>query len=473
MPTSTLDARPVLRGSQEPSFCSFPTPEVSSGLEVVELARAAGLDLDPWQRFVLVNSLGEVPGSGGLWLTPDVGLVVPRQNGKSALLAARELAGLFLFGERLIIHSAHEFATSLEQFHKVLSLIDDRPDFKRQVASISRSHGDEGITLKSGQRLRFKTRTKGGGRGFSCDCLVLDEAMELPDTAYAAMRPTVSARPNPQIWHVGSAVDQKTQVNGLVLARVRRAGYMRDARTAFFEWAADEHDDPADPATWAKSNPTFGIRIDPDTVAQERRLSSPDTFAVERLGIGDWPDPDGAEQWRVVSQQQWAELADPAAERGTDVVFGVDVGQDRIGTVAVAWNRSDGAVQVMVADEGVSPRQMGARLVELQRTWDGRVVLGGPAVDLADEVPGAVCASGAEFAAACGRFNDLAREGGLRHGNQRSLTDAVRLAQWRSAGTAGERAFQLKDAPTVGPLAAAVRALHGLRAAIDITESIW
>jgi hypothetical protein len=44
------------------------------------------------------------------------------------------------------------------------------------------------------------------------------------------------------------------------------------------------------------------------------------------------------------------------------------------------------------------------------------------------------------------------------------LNDAVHGAQWRSVGNAGERAFQLKDAPTVGPLAAVVRALHGLLA---------
>jgi hypothetical protein len=34
---------------------------------------------------------------------------------------------------------------------------------------VSRSHGSEGFLLKSGQRLRYRTRTKGGGRGFSGD----------------------------------------------------------------------------------------------------------------------------------------------------------------------------------------------------------------------------------------------------------------------------------------------------------------
>jgi hypothetical protein len=52
----------------------------------------------------------------GKWAAFEVGLNVARQNGKGSILEARELAGLFLLGERLIIHSAHEFATSLEAF---------------------------------------------------------------------------------------------------------------------------------------------------------------------------------------------------------------------------------------------------------------------------------------------------------------------------------------------------------------------
>jgi hypothetical protein len=31
-------------------------------------------------------------------------------------------------------------------------------------------------------KLRYKTRTKGGGRGFTADCVILDEAMFIPET---------------------------------------------------------------------------------------------------------------------------------------------------------------------------------------------------------------------------------------------------------------------------------------------------
>jgi hypothetical protein len=50
---------------------------------------------------------------------------VPRQNGKGEVLMARELFGLFELGERLIIHTAHEFKTSAEHFHRLEAVVRD------------------------------------------------------------------------------------------------------------------------------------------------------------------------------------------------------------------------------------------------------------------------------------------------------------------------------------------------------------
>lgn len=181
--------------------------------KAVWLALSAGLLLDDWQEELLRRSL---ESNGEQWTHFEVGCIAPRQNGKNVVIEARELAGLFLDDEcELIIHSAHEFATSLEASRRLLYLIESTPELDRQVARVSRSHGDEGIELDDGSRIRFRTRTKGGGRGFSSDLLVLDEAMELPESAYGALLPTLSARPNPQIWYTGSAVDQTIHPHGV------------------------------------------------------------------------------------------------------------------------------------------------------------------------------------------------------------------------------------------------------------------
>jgi phage terminase large subunit-like protein len=101
--SSALAVPPDLLGAQRPRICSLPESESSAGREAVELARMAGLVLDPWEEFVLASALGE--RQDGQWAAFEVGLVVSRQNGKGAILEARELAGLFLLGERLLIHS--------------------------------------------------------------------------------------------------------------------------------------------------------------------------------------------------------------------------------------------------------------------------------------------------------------------------------------------------------------------------------
>src|SRR3954467_11750979 len=95
-----------LRGVQRPRLSSVPAFGSSAGAEAVELAASVGLTMDPWQARVLHGAVGE--REDGRWSAFEVGLLVPRQNGKGSILEARELAGLFLFGEQLIIHSAHE-----------------------------------------------------------------------------------------------------------------------------------------------------------------------------------------------------------------------------------------------------------------------------------------------------------------------------------------------------------------------------
>ncbi len=211
------------QGAQEPRLLHVPPYVRSAGRDAIDLAALAGLELDPWQQFVLMHALGE--DAFGRWAAFEVALVVPRQSGKGSILEARELAGLFLFDEKLIIHSAHEQATSSEHFRRLLQLIEGVPEFERRVLKAPRGKGAEAIELRGGQRIFFKTRTAGGGRGLTGDLVVLDEAMKLLDSTVAALVPTMAARSihgNPQLWYAGSAPDEETDPDGgIVLSRLR------------------------------------------------------------------------------------------------------------------------------------------------------------------------------------------------------------------------------------------------------------
>jgi hypothetical protein len=121
-----------------------------------------------------------------------------------------------------------------------LTLIEQTPELDRRVKRVSRSHGEEGIELKGGPRIRFRTRTKGGGRGFTGKTLYLDEDMILPIEMIGALMPVVSAVDDAQIWYSGSAVDQNVHEHGLVSAGLRqRAIKGTDPSLAYFEWSVD------------------------------------------------------------------------------------------------------------------------------------------------------------------------------------------------------------------------------------------
>ncbi len=296
-----------LQGSQEPRLCSLPPFDADdSGRNAVALAAVAGLELDPWQRLVLEAGLRR---GGGKWAAFEVALIVARQNGKGAVLEALELAALFLFPDvRLILHSAHEFKTAAEAFLRIRALIEDNPDFDSQVSRIRTAAGAEAVELKDGKRLRFVARSSGSGRGFSSDLVILDEAYKLGDQEMAALLPTLSARPDPQVWYTSTAGGQ----DSIQLGRVRARGVAGGDRSlAFLEWSADEDAyDPADPADWAKANPGLGIRISREYIEREMAALGPDAFARERLSIGDYPVGDAGE-WETITADAWSACAAP------------------------------------------------------------------------------------------------------------------------------------------------------------------
>ena len=442
-----------LRGAQEPRLAAVPADAVSSaGAEAVDLARVAGLHLDPWEELVLERALGE--RADGKWAAFEVGTVVPRQNGKGTILEARELAGLFLFGERLLIHSAHEQATSSEHFRRLLNLIEGVPEFDRRVLKAPKGKGAEAIELRGGQRILFKTRTGGGGRGLTGDFVALDEAMILPVATTSALVPTMAAKSvngNPQLWYAGSAVDQTLTEHGIVLARLRKRALEGAARIAYFEWSA-EGDNPdtvtdevlADPTTWAQANPGLGIRISLEHIANEHGGAlGPREFAVERLGIGDWPNPDPVED-EALSPKAWDALADPASQIVGPMRFAMDVRPDRSASaIGVAGDRADGIRHVEVVDHRPGTGWVVERLQELTAAHAaGPIVLDerGPAASLLTPLRNAgvevETVGSRELAEATGRMHDAIQEANVRHLGTPELRAAVRGAGRRPLGDA-------------------------------------
>lgn len=463
---SMTSAPPAVVGAQEPRLRSHPPFVSSAGDEAIELAHRAGLHLYPWQQLVLRDALGETPA--GKWAAFEVGLVVPRQNGKGSVLEALELAALFLSDPDepppLILHSAHEFKTSAEHFRRVRDLIENSPLLSKQVRIIRTAAGAEAIELHSGARLRFVTRSGGSGRGFSADLVVIDEAYNLTAESMAAVLPTMSARPNPQVWYTSSA----GMVTSEQLARVRERGTKGgDPSLAYFEWSAEDGADLDDRAEWARANPSLGYRIPESFVVTERAALPEEQFGRERLGL--WADPD-RDKAAIDSGAWLAPLLIDTEPTLTVPVFGVATAPDRSwSAICAAWKRPDGNVQILLGDDyRRDATWVEARAKELRSRYGARFLVDAASKGL---VPDAVETTLAERAKADNALSDAVLAGSLRHGNEPALNTAVRAARWKASSET--RVLDARGSVDISPLRAAALAVHGVMAADDTPPNLW
>ena len=469
----TLPASVPLVGHQLPRLAVVPPRVSSAGAEAIELARHAGLELDPWQEYVVDVALSE--REDGRLAAFEVGLIVARQNGKGGVLEALELAWLFLLGERLILHSAHEFKTSIEAYRRVTDLVKNCPDLDRLVKKYPSSHGDEGIELKDGRRLRFIARSKGSGRGFSGDKVVLDEAYELGAKQMGALMPTLSARPDPQIVYASSAPMRTSETLRQIRNRALRIladPTVDPGRFAFLEWSAPEDADPDDVDAIAMANPALGIRIELDFIQAERETLPREEFRRERLSI---PDPDPGERPEpIIPMTAWLAAEDAKSSIDGPVVLSADINPSRTwGSLAVAGRRTDGLWHVEVVEHQAGTQWMVDRIVQIRKRHDVRVVtldpsgpagsLLGPLLEVGVEVQ-QVSARG--HAQACGLLFDLATATGpdgsplpgVRHLGQPVLLDALQGADRRPLGDAWAWR-RTDDGVDISPLVAATLAL--------------
>lgn len=434
----------MLRGVQVPRVRHAPRVRSNDWEDVSDLAKAYGLVLDEWQENVLEASMGV--RADGQWATPTVGVSVPRQNGKGALIEARELAGLLLFGEKTIIHSAHEQKTARVGFERVLSYFENYDDLRKKVRSTMSALGREHIKLKTGAELHFPARSKGAIRGFSIDCLILDEGQILGDPAWEAIKPTISARPNVQTWVLGTPPTPLD--DGSVFTRMRDRGLEgKDHRLCWCEWSAPSSASLDDRNAWATANPALGLRISEEAIADERNELSDAGFARERLGV--WSSE---QQLAVIPGEAWADRAVTAEDvPSADVAaYGLDMSHDRVVSIGVCVPGDVAHVEVAALDRVTDTLGAVEWLIERAAKKVPVVVDGqSPAASMVPALKKAgvdvIVTSAADMAKACGGLYDAVMESRLTHFNQAPLNAALLGARKRPIGAAGGWGWDRKD----------------------------
>jgi hypothetical protein len=455
---------------QEPAFEHVPpAADLSDAEDAIEFASAYGLTADEWQERVLRAWLGL--RKDGQVAAARAGLAVPRQNGKNALIEIVELFKMVELGRR-VLHTAHEVKTARKAFARLKYFFGDRvadpaaafPELNNLVREVRNTNGQEAIVLTNGGQVEFIARSRSSGRGFTVDDLILDEAQELSEDALAALRPTISASPNPQIIFTGTPPGP-TAV-GEVFTRQRTNGLTKaDPRLCWQEWRAWDVENIDDPMAVAQANPALGIRLLWDTIADERADMSEDTFARERLGL--W---ETQQSLQVINPAWWEASKHPESQVIDPVAFAADITPDRQrGSISLAGRRADGRFHVETVQNERGTAWIVPRLLELIGKWRPCAIVldpGSPAGSLIAELQeGGVeplLTSTRDVGQACGAFFDAVRDDKLRHLDDPRLNLALGSARKRPLGDSGAWAWHRKDTATdITPLVAATLALHG------------
>jgi hypothetical protein len=453
----------------DPRIAVVPPYERTAGPQIVRIAAVAGIGLDEAQRF-LAAAAGGV-GADGKWAAFENVIFAPRQNIKTEFLLARILAGLFVFREELIVYSAHQARTTAKTFKRLKRAIEKSPELGGRITRVSNRSGAEMIELASGQTVECVARSTGSGRGFTGDCVILDEAQNLDGDQLAAILPMLSTRPNPQVIYALSLGNEDSSHLGALRAR---ALARQDPHVCWIEWSMGEGDRADDRAVWRACNPAVAAgRITMDYLEREYLALGLAGFAAERLGKSNWP-ADPSQRFAVISRAAWERCYDPVLPefgRLYPVSFGAAVSAEgRSGAVAVCGTLG-GARALEITDhrpgEGVA--WLGLRLGELTSRhdthaagWDDRRC--GP-LGLASYTGGTtvVTPKPAELAEACARLFYAAEDPArlVRHRGDQRLTDAVGAALMRPLGGG----WVWADTPGAEVLAAATMALHAAAAA--------
>lgn len=477
-----------------PAYEHVPPYRRTAGPDVADLARLAGFPPDPAQELVL-DAIFAVDRSGRS-AAFETAVIACRQNLKTGVFKQAVLGWMFFAHERLVVWSAHEFRTAQEAFRDLEELVTGSDWLRREVKSVSRGNGDEAIELKSGSRLIFKTRTKGGGRGLTGDKVVLDEGFALRPMHMGALLPTLSARPDPQVLYGSSAGLAESDVLRGVRDRGRAGA---DPRLAYFEWCSPP---PAqaceagegcshalgaagcgcdDPVNWQAANPAMGRRITTEYIAAERRALPPAEFGRERMGW--WDDP--AEGFSPLNIDVWRLRADPASQLAGRVALGFQVRPDlSAAAIAVAGRRADGLGHGELVDYRPGTGWLVGRLLELAERHDPVVTVlnasGQAATVLKDlhELGFEAAAAGSqpgpgkrrlwvlgarEYAQACGALVRDVTDGGWRHLGQAPVDAAAEGVRTRPLEDAYAWS-QKNSAADICPLEAVTAARHGFAA---------
>lgn len=422
-----------------------PSGIVSTGWpQIRDTCHRLGWGFDGWQdgagRLILSKR------ADGTYAADTVMLSIPRQVGKTYLIACIIFALCLTQKNLTVIWTAHRKTTALETFAQFDGMA-QLPKVAAHIRQILRGKGDEKIVFKNGSRILFGARESGFGRGFTgVDVLVCDEGQIMSEGVMEDMAATQNVAPNPLFFLMGTPPRPKDPAETFLLFRQEALDGESDG-TLYIETSADRGADPLDRAQWRKANPSFPHRTTERAMLRLRKkLKSDDSWNREALGIYDQI----VKQFSPINGPLWRDAVDVGPADGVKPDgLAVDMSHGREISVGACWLEGESAHveevwagmdeaaavdwvaeragrRMPVFIDGQSPA---ASMIPVLKARNVKVYTGGPS----------------DMSRACGLFASEVEAGRLTHADQAALNDAREGARKRAIGTAGGWGYDRKD----------------------------
>jgi hypothetical protein len=429
----------------------------------------------PWQELVS-DVAGELDESTGLPAYREVRVSVPRQSGKTTLILVVEVDRCIAYGPgQRVLYAAQDRNNSRAKWEEQGDALKRTP--LGQAFRQRRQTGMERMVWPAtGSTIGITASGESSGHGQTLDLGVIDEAFAQSDERLVqAFRPAMMTRPAAQLWILSTmGTDESVFLHDRIDDGRARVEADERSGVAFFEWSAEDDDDPDNPQTWWGCMPALGHTVTEATIQADHDTMQPDEFARAYLNRRTQAGRS------VIDAQAWQSVRDPTSQLQGLPCFALDVTPDRAwASIGVAGWRADRRVHVEVVEHRPGTEWIADRLLELDRAWHPWPVIidpAGPAgsllVDLAALGVRTETVSARDYAAACGQFYDavVGARPGVAHLDQPVLNVAVGGARKRVLGDAW--AWARKVGGDVSPLVAVTLARYGLVKAGDARPQI-
>jgi hypothetical protein len=430
-----------------------------------------GLGFDWWQAQLGTVCLGYDKRGKYAATVGGIGLSIPRQVGKTYFVLAMVVILCILFPGLQVVWTAHHLRTSTKTF-TTLRGICRRKKIAPHIRAMRAGNGEQQVEFTNGSMIMFGARSQGFGRGFDeIDIEVFDEAQILDTKALEDMIAATNQARNEHgalLFFMGTP-PRPTDPSEAFEGRRSKALEGKSPNAIWLEIAADRGSDPDDRSQWPIMNPSYPHRTPVESMERLREnLGDDDSW--NREGRGIWDAMDSA---RVIDEDSWNAVADPASMAIERLSLAIDVPPSRsVASVALAGQRADGRWHVELDDsrKGVdwvipwvvsraAKNRLHAVVVDemsgLVEERRGKHYLIGT-----DVLVTLAAAEGRHMSIACAKFYDGVIDGSVMHTDQPQVNVALSLARKRPL--AGGWAWNRKDAASdITPIVAETLALWG------------